>query len=376
MTTDTIIKTFISYSHDSEDHKRLVLSFANQLCIQGIDCSLDQYIESPEEGWAKWMETELVISSYVLVICTKGYYDKLTCSSRGVGKGVRWEGSIITNELYEHNSHNRRFIPIIFGEENIANIPRMLKQSTYYDVLDKHEYEKLYRRLTQQPTVKKPSLGKIIPFPTKKIEKYIPRQAATPYSATVKQAASGNNNIQVGVVHGKVEIKVPKTPKITILPTPGTIRSNSLLKQAIEERFNRLGEEREKRFGKQAYIVMYNKFKSDLEIKNNKWTVIWDWPEATGEYIISYLDQKYKNTIAGRIKESISKGKFIPSRGHLYAQEKDLLAQIGLEMSDQVVKDYLSKYFGVTSHTKLTGLQHWQWVMHLEKVVKAHIDEL
>ena len=44
---------FISYSHDSPEHVDRVLAFANQLRRDGIDCTLDQYKESPPEGWPK-----------------------------------------------------------------------------------------------------------------------------------------------------------------------------------------------------------------------------------------------------------------------------------------------------------------------------------
>ena len=36
-------KVFISYSHDSDDYKDWVVSFANRLILEGIDVTLDQY---------------------------------------------------------------------------------------------------------------------------------------------------------------------------------------------------------------------------------------------------------------------------------------------------------------------------------------------
>jgi hypothetical protein len=82
-------KTFISYSHDSEELKRIILAFANQLRQQGINCNLDQYEESPENGWISWMEAEIRSSDYVLVVCTEGYTAKLqpgTKSPQGKGQ--------------------------------------------------------------------------------------------------------------------------------------------------------------------------------------------------------------------------------------------------------------------------------------------------
>ena len=36
-------KVFISYSHDSQEHKDRVLSLADRLRSDGIDCNIDQY---------------------------------------------------------------------------------------------------------------------------------------------------------------------------------------------------------------------------------------------------------------------------------------------------------------------------------------------
>ncbi len=370
-----VMITFISYSHDSDDHKRLVLSFADQLRKQGIDCTLDQYEESPEEGWPRWMETELGKSSYVLVICSKGYFDKLQPGSKPGGKGVKWEGAIITQEIYDLEGRNRRFIPILFGEENREYVPRMLKPFTHYDVFQQAGYERLYRRLTQQPSVMKPPLGNVIKLPNAKA---IPNDPSIHWKdglGNIQQNVAGSNNVQAGIVYGDLNVKSQGKPVIQHLPPPGTIGANTLLKNAIIERFNKLGEEREKRFGKGAYGAMYKIFKTDFAIKKNKWTVIWDWPEAMGDAIIKYLDEKYANTISGRIAGAIERGTAIPGRGYLYAREKELLEQIGLSISSPAVKEALSRYFGVNSHTKLTIVKHWQWVEYLEQLIKEMIGE-
>ncbi len=47
---------FISYSQDSEEHKKRVLDLSNRLRGDGVDCSIDQYEESPPEGWTRWVE--------------------------------------------------------------------------------------------------------------------------------------------------------------------------------------------------------------------------------------------------------------------------------------------------------------------------------
>lgn len=60
---------FISYSHDSEQHRQQVLALADRLNADSIDCELDQYINgSPEQGWPMWMEQQLEGAEFVLLV--------------------------------------------------------------------------------------------------------------------------------------------------------------------------------------------------------------------------------------------------------------------------------------------------------------------
>jgi hypothetical protein len=158
-------------------------------------------------------------------------------------------------------------------------------------------------------------------------------------------------------------------------PITGTIGANALLKHSIIERFNKLGEEREKRHGKSAYSVMYKKFKTDFKIKKQQWTCIWEWPEVTAPAIRNYLNAKYANTISGRIEARRSRDDYVPSRPQLIAKEKEALSYLGLNMSSPEVKELLSRLFGVTSHTNLSHLQYWHFVLYLESKVRTQLGE-
>lgn len=360
------IQVFISYSHDSLELKGQVIRLTKQLRSDGINCLFDQDMESPDVGWPMWMEKSITDSKYVLMICTKGYYNKFYSFQTG-GKGVKWEGAIITQELYENEGKSEKFIPIIFGEYNVDYIPKIFRRFTYYDLADDSVYKKLFRRLANQTVKKKPSTGdNIIKFPSNNRE--------SKNNETISQSIKGNNNMQFANVNGNVSINTPATPKVYRMPAPNTIGANSLLKQAIEERFNKLGEERAKRFDS-AFSVMYKNFKKDFGIKKHKWTTIWDWPEGTAGTIIKYLDEKYSNTIAGRRESAEKKGRLLPTKGTLYKRERELLSQIDLEISSPEVIEALKKYFCVESHTKLDLLKHWLWVLYLENAVREIIGE-
>ena len=66
-------KIFISYSHDSEKHQQNVLGLADRLRDEGIDCFIDQYEESPSEGWVRWAINRIEGADFVLVVCTEQY---------------------------------------------------------------------------------------------------------------------------------------------------------------------------------------------------------------------------------------------------------------------------------------------------------------
>jgi len=117
-------KVFISYSHDSEEHAKRVLSFTNLLVKDGIDCILDQYTPHPAEGWPRWMDRNITEADFVFMICTRTYYNRVMgLEETGTGPGVKWEGNLIYNKLYKNDSVNEKFIPVLFKHEDAKYIP-------------------------------------------------------------------------------------------------------------------------------------------------------------------------------------------------------------------------------------------------------------
>jgi len=152
---------FISYSHDSKEHQQRVFELSNNLRSEGIDCILDQYEDSPEEGWPRWMQKNIKSADYVLMICTSTYYKRVMgLEEEGKGHGVTWEGHLIYQELYDQGTKNKRFIPAIFSDGTNDMIPDPIKGSTFYNVDDKDQYDKLYWRLRGVKKTK-PELGKL-----------------------------------------------------------------------------------------------------------------------------------------------------------------------------------------------------------------------
>ena len=161
-------KVFISYSHndDRPDYKDRILELANRLRSDGIDCNIDQYEESPAEGWSRWMLNQIDWANFVLIACTQEYERRFRGNeAKGKGKGGTWEGGVIIDEIYHSQGNNSKFIPIALNSEDSHYIPSPLRSATDYKVDTDDGYDLLCRRLTNQPKINKPSLGKLQTLP-------------------------------------------------------------------------------------------------------------------------------------------------------------------------------------------------------------------
>jgi len=174
-------EVFISYSWDSEDHLRTVLALSNRLRSEGIDCVLDQYEESPPEGWPRWMDRKIRDARCVLMICTKTYYKRVMGEEVAAkGLGVKWEGGLIYQHIYNAGAINTKFIPVLLRPQDRAFIPTPLQGATNYRVDTEDGYNRLYSRLLNRPRVEKPKLGKIGPLPKREVKTDISMYLSTP----------------------------------------------------------------------------------------------------------------------------------------------------------------------------------------------------
>lgn len=146
-----MIKVFISYSHDSDEHSEWVLGLSKRLHQNGIETILDRDFEnsSPPEGWPRWMLNSLDAATHVLCICTETYYRRFRgFEIPGKGKGVDWEGTVITQALYDARNVSNKFIAVLRKSDDESYIPEPLRPRTHY-VLD-IEYQKLCAALLNQ----------------------------------------------------------------------------------------------------------------------------------------------------------------------------------------------------------------------------------
>ena len=156
-------KVFISYSHDSPEHKQWVSELAARLRHNGIDATLDQWDLGLGDDITRFMERGIVNADRVLVICTNKYVSKANAAECGVG----YERMIVNAELVQ-NLGTDKFIPIIRQVSGKAKTPTFLGTRVYADFRNDSQFdvecEKLIRELHEIPIVEKLPLGKS-PFP-------------------------------------------------------------------------------------------------------------------------------------------------------------------------------------------------------------------
>lgn len=154
----SIPRVFISYSHDSAEHKSWVLDFSTTLRNRGVDAVLDQWDLKPGDDLPHFMETELDRCDYVLMICTENYVKKANAGEGGVG----YEKMIMTSSLLKTIDSNK-VIPIIRQVGNSLR-PTFLGSKLYINFSKDEDVEysldELLRTLLNSPLYEKPEIGK------------------------------------------------------------------------------------------------------------------------------------------------------------------------------------------------------------------------
>ena len=153
-------KVFISYSHDSPEHKRWVSELGAKLGRNGVDAILDQWELKLDQDVTQFVESGIRDADRVLVICTDSYVRKANAGEDGVG----YEPMIVTRKLVEDLGTNK-FIPIIrpmFGEEKT---PDFLEEQVYVDFTDDAQFDEKFEELLHErllvPIIQRPAVPHI-----------------------------------------------------------------------------------------------------------------------------------------------------------------------------------------------------------------------
>jgi hypothetical protein len=152
------MKIFISYSWDNEPHKEWVKNLADLLTKNGVYVHFDQYDLDAGKNMILYMEKSLEDSDKVLIILTPNYNFKAKYRDKGVG----FEYSLISQELFDIQKNNNKFIPILRSGEK-EGFPGILKSLIFHDMrIDgsfESDFHKLLRIVFNKPQTKRPQLG-------------------------------------------------------------------------------------------------------------------------------------------------------------------------------------------------------------------------
>lgn len=161
-------KVFISYSHDSDAHEDRVLELAERLRADGVEAEIDQYEESPPEGWPAWCEQRINEANFVLLVCTATYMRRVNREEEpDRGAGVVWEAHLIRQHLYDARCKTTKFVPVLFSDCSPDHIPTSVKGATRFVVDDNGQYKRLLRLLTGQPGVLKSKVAPLKSLPSR-----------------------------------------------------------------------------------------------------------------------------------------------------------------------------------------------------------------
>lgn len=192
MEVKPIKKVFISYSHDSEEHKKWVLELATRLRSFGIDATLDQWELKAGADIPLFMEQHLTNSDFVVLVCTDKYVEKANAGKGGVG----YEKMILTADIMS-NINSNKAIPIIKQSIN-KSVPTFVKTKLYIDFDSGYEFafEELARTILNEPLYKKPPLGSNTFAATQKVE---PEKSVEPIKNLIKIIAEFYENNNTGM---------------------------------------------------------------------------------------------------------------------------------------------------------------------------------
>ncbi|MDA0767584.1 MAG: toll/interleukin-1 receptor domain-containing protein [Verrucomicrobia bacterium] len=140
----TIPVVFISYSHDSREHKQWVARLASALLAQGVQVILDQWDLEPGDDVPKFAEAAVKAADRVLMICTEPYVRKANDGKGGVG----YEAMIVTAELVR-DLGTRKFIPIIRQDGGGKEVPDCVSTRLYVDFSLDDEFDRALTELLE-----------------------------------------------------------------------------------------------------------------------------------------------------------------------------------------------------------------------------------
>lgn len=166
----------------------------------------------------------LMTSRFVLVVCSEPYLRRYHLREQsGVGLGATFESGLLVQRVIDQQGRNTSIIPVLLDSADAQFIPDFLGDVTHYDLSRQGEYEKLLRRLTDQPYVVHPPVGEIPHLPPREDQ-----AAARPRNLVMFRTASS--------MFGMPLMEVERADRLRLLVAPDNHSDVAHLRALRDER--------------------------------------------------------------------------------------------------------------------------------------------
>jgi len=127
---------FISYSWESDEHRKWVRRFASDLRASGVNVLLDQWEVRLGDDVTQFMEHGLQIADFVILVCTEAFATKANNRIGGVG----YEQAIVTATLLNGQYVRGRFVCVLRHGTPSSAIPLYMQVRLWLDMRDEKKY--------------------------------------------------------------------------------------------------------------------------------------------------------------------------------------------------------------------------------------------
>lgn len=165
-------RVFVTYSHDTPQHKDMVRRFATFLREKaGVDVHLDLWYDTERRYWSRWAVDQLTRADYILVVASPEYQRRADgFAPSGQGRGAQFEAAMLRNDLTKDlAAATRRILPVVLPGRSIDEIPLFLNPySTTHYVIENFTLAAiadLLVALTGQSQHPMPALGSFVGSP-------------------------------------------------------------------------------------------------------------------------------------------------------------------------------------------------------------------